>query len=104
MELVIRGVVLYVVIFIVLWRQRGRGLPAGHIFGQYLVYTGAARFAVDAHHDLIPMHHAAHLAAIQVKILQVSVFRDQKTVTIGMGVNSALNQMLTVRKGVVVFL
>jgi len=46
----------------------------------------------------------AHLAAIQVKILQVSVFRDQKTVTIRMGVNSALNQMLTVRKGVVVFL
>ena len=39
--------VLYVVTFIVLWRQRGRGLPAGHLFGQYLIYTGAARFAVE---------------------------------------------------------
>jgi phosphatidylglycerol:prolipoprotein diacylglycerol transferase len=39
--------VLYVVTFIVLWRQRGRGLPAGHIFGQYLIYTGAARFLVE---------------------------------------------------------
>ena len=39
--------VLYVAIFIALWRQRGRGLPAGHLFGQYLIYTGAARFAVE---------------------------------------------------------
>lgn len=39
--------VLYVAAFIVLWRQRRSGLPAGHLFGQYLVYTGAARFAVE---------------------------------------------------------
>jgi phosphatidylglycerol:prolipoprotein diacylglycerol transferase len=39
--------VLYLVIFVVLWRQRRRARPAGHLFGQYLVYAGAARFAVE---------------------------------------------------------
>jgi phosphatidylglycerol:prolipoprotein diacylglycerol transferase len=39
--------VLYGVIFVALWRQRGRGLPPGHLLGQYLVYSGAARFAVE---------------------------------------------------------
>ncbi len=39
--------VLYAAIFVALWRQRGRGLPPGHLLGQYLVYSGAARFAVE---------------------------------------------------------
>ena len=39
--------VLYVAIFIALWRQRGRGLRPGHLLGLYLVYSGAARFAVE---------------------------------------------------------
>jgi len=39
--------VLYVAIFVVLWRQRGRGHPPGHLLGQYLIYSGAARFAVE---------------------------------------------------------
>ena len=39
--------VAYTVIFFVLWRQRDRGLPAGHLIGQYLVYTGIARFAIE---------------------------------------------------------
>jgi phosphatidylglycerol---prolipoprotein diacylglyceryl transferase len=39
--------VLYTAIFFTLWRQRGRGLPPGHLLGQYLVYSGAARFAVE---------------------------------------------------------
>jgi len=37
----------YLAIFVVLWRQRGRGLPPGHLIGQYLVYSGAARFAIE---------------------------------------------------------
>ncbi|MGD9765088.1 MAG: prolipoprotein diacylglyceryl transferase [Candidatus Binatia bacterium] len=35
------------VIFAVLWRDRRRGLPQGSILARYLVYTGAARFAVE---------------------------------------------------------
>lgn len=35
------------VIFVVLWRQRGRGLLAGSLLAQYLVYAGAARFAIE---------------------------------------------------------
>lgn len=38
---------LYFVIFAALWWQRGRGLRAGHLFGQYLVYSGVARFLVE---------------------------------------------------------
>ena len=37
----------YLLIFVVLWRQRGRPLPPGNLFGQYLLYTGAVRFAVE---------------------------------------------------------
>jgi phosphatidylglycerol:prolipoprotein diacylglycerol transferase len=39
--------ILYLAIFVTLWRQRGRGLPPGHLLGQYLLYSGAARFAVE---------------------------------------------------------
>lgn len=39
--------VLYVLIFAVLWRQRSRPHPPGSLFGQYLLFTGAARFAVE---------------------------------------------------------
>jgi phosphatidylglycerol:prolipoprotein diacylglycerol transferase len=39
--------VLYSAAFAALWVQRNRGLPPGHLLGQYLVYTGAARFAVE---------------------------------------------------------
>jgi len=38
--------ILYTAIFVVLWRQR-RGLAPGYLIGQYLVYTGVARFAVE---------------------------------------------------------
>lgn len=38
---------LYAAIFVVLWRQRRGGLPPGHLIGQYLVYSGAARFAIE---------------------------------------------------------
>ena len=38
---------LYLAIFVVLWRQRGRPLPRGNLFGQYLLFSGAARFAVE---------------------------------------------------------
>jgi phosphatidylglycerol---prolipoprotein diacylglyceryl transferase len=38
---------LYAAIFVALWRQRGRGLPPGHLLGQYLLYSGAARFGVE---------------------------------------------------------
>lgn len=37
----------YGAIFVVLWRQRHRGLPPGHLLGQYLLYSGAARLAVE---------------------------------------------------------
>ncbi len=39
--------ILYFVIFAVLRWQRGRSLPNGNILGQYLVYSGVARFAVE---------------------------------------------------------
>lgn len=39
--------VLYLCIFAVLWRQRARPHPPGSLFGQYLVFSGAARFAVE---------------------------------------------------------
>jgi len=38
---------LYLAIFAALWRQRRSGLPPGHLIGQYLVYSGAARFAIE---------------------------------------------------------
>lgn len=38
--------VCYLVIFVVLWRQRHRR-PPGHLIGQYLVYSGVARFLVE---------------------------------------------------------
>jgi phosphatidylglycerol:prolipoprotein diacylglycerol transferase len=34
-------------IFLVLWRQRAAGPPAGNLMGQYLIYSGAARFLVE---------------------------------------------------------
>ena len=37
----------YVAIFVVLWRQRHRGLPNGALIAQYLIYSGVARFAVE---------------------------------------------------------
>jgi phosphatidylglycerol:prolipoprotein diacylglycerol transferase len=37
----------YGAIFVVLWRQRRRGLPDGHLIAQYLIYSGIARFAVE---------------------------------------------------------
>jgi phosphatidylglycerol---prolipoprotein diacylglyceryl transferase len=39
--------VLYLLVFAVLWRQRARPHPPGSLFGQYLVYSGTARFAVE---------------------------------------------------------
>lgn len=39
--------VLYLLIFAVMWRQRTRPHPAGSLFAQYLLLTGAARFAVE---------------------------------------------------------
>ena len=38
---------LYLLIFAVLWRQRTRALPPGNLIGQYLLYTGAARLCVE---------------------------------------------------------
>jgi phosphatidylglycerol---prolipoprotein diacylglyceryl transferase len=38
---------LYLIIFVALWRQRGRPHPHGSLFGQYLLLSGAARFAVE---------------------------------------------------------
>ncbi len=38
---------LYFAIFAALWRQRGWPRPAGSLFGQYLILTGVARFAVE---------------------------------------------------------
>jgi phosphatidylglycerol:prolipoprotein diacylglycerol transferase len=38
---------LYLVIFVVLWRQRARPHVPGNLFGQYLVLTGAVRLAVE---------------------------------------------------------
>jgi phosphatidylglycerol:prolipoprotein diacylglycerol transferase len=38
---------LYAAIFVVLWRQRHRGLPPGHLVGQYLLYSGVERFAIE---------------------------------------------------------
>ena len=37
----------YVAIFVVLWRQRHRGLPNGALIAQYLIYSGITRFAVE---------------------------------------------------------
>lgn len=39
--------VLYLLIFAVLWKRRTRSHGAGSLFGEYLVYTGVARFAVE---------------------------------------------------------
>jgi phosphatidylglycerol:prolipoprotein diacylglycerol transferase len=39
--------VLYLLIFAVLWRNRTRPHRPGSLFGQYLLYAGAARFAVE---------------------------------------------------------
>jgi phosphatidylglycerol:prolipoprotein diacylglycerol transferase len=38
--------VCYLAIFVVLWRQRHR-LPPGDLIGQYLIYSGAARFLIE---------------------------------------------------------
>lgn len=38
--------IMYTAIFVVLWRQRQRAQP-GHVLGQYLVYSGVARFLVE---------------------------------------------------------
>jgi phosphatidylglycerol:prolipoprotein diacylglycerol transferase len=38
--------VCYVALFVVLWRQRHR-LPPGHLIGQYLIYSGLARFLIE---------------------------------------------------------
>jgi phosphatidylglycerol:prolipoprotein diacylglycerol transferase len=35
------------IVFAVLWRQRLSDLPAGSLMGQYLVYSGIGRFAVE---------------------------------------------------------
>jgi phosphatidylglycerol:prolipoprotein diacylglycerol transferase len=38
---------LYTVIFVVLWRLRGRGFADGRLFFLYLILAGAARFMVE---------------------------------------------------------
>ena len=37
----------YAMLFVFLWRQRHRPRPPGNLFGQYLVLSGAVRFAVE---------------------------------------------------------
>lgn len=37
----------YFAIFLALWRQRSWARPPGSLFGQYLILTGVARFAVE---------------------------------------------------------
>jgi hypothetical protein len=39
-------------------------------------FGAAARLAVDAHHHLVAVHDAAHLAAIQIKIFSIFVIAD----------------------------
>jgi phosphatidylglycerol:prolipoprotein diacylglycerol transferase len=38
---------MYFLIFAGLWAQRGRPHPRGNLFAQYLLFTGAVRFAVE---------------------------------------------------------
>lgn len=38
---------LYLLIFMVLWRQRSAPRASGSLFAQYLIFTGVARFAVE---------------------------------------------------------
>jgi len=50
------------------------------------------------------VHNAAHLAPVDVKIFGVSVFENQKTITIRVGMDPAGRQVLPVRQCVMIFL
>jgi hypothetical protein len=66
-------------------------------------FGSAALFAVQAHHHPVTVHNPAHLAAVQINIVDVFVIRDHKTVAIGMGMDSPSHEILAIGKAVVVF-
>lgn len=37
----------YLALFVILWRERGRGRPQGWSIAQYLIWSGAARFVIE---------------------------------------------------------
>ena len=67
-------------------------------------FAAAALFAIDAHDHLIAMHDPAHLAAVQINVLGIFVFENEKAVAVGMGVDAAAQEILPVGQGVVIFL
>jgi hypothetical protein len=67
-------------------------------------FNAAPLRSLHARHHAIAVHYATHLAPVQVNILSAFVIRDEKAVTIRMGVHSAGNQVLAVGQAVMVFL
>jgi hypothetical protein len=67
-------------------------------------FGGAALFTVDAHHHLIAVHHPAHFAPIEINVVESFVFGKQKAKPVGMGMNTAAHQVLSIRQGVVILL
>lgn len=67
-------------------------------------FYSAPLFSIGPDHDPVSVHHAAHFAAIEVKILRTLIVENEKTEAIRVGVDSSRYQVLCVRQPVVIFL
>ena len=67
-------------------------------------FHSAPLLSVGPDHDPVSVHHAAHFAAIEVKILRTLIVENEKTEAIRVGVDPSRYQVLCVRQPIVIFL
>ena len=67
-------------------------------------FHSAPLLSIGPYHDPVSVHHAAHFAAIEVKILRTLIVENEKTEAVRVGVDPSRYQVLCVRQRVVIFL
>ena len=67
-------------------------------------FHSAPLLSIGPDHDPVSVHHAAHFAAIEVKILRTLIVENEKTEAVRVGVDPSRYQVLCVRQPVVIFL
>ena len=67
-------------------------------------FDAAPLLSIGAYHDPVSVHHAAHFAAIEVKILHTLIVGNEKTEAVRVGMDPSSHQVLCVRQRVVIFL
>ena len=57
-------------------------------------FDAAPLLSVHADDHLVSVHHAAHFAAIEINVVCTLVIRDEKTITVWVGLESSSYQVL----------